>query len=305
MKLVRFGLLAAMCSLCATFAFAQASEPRWIVDPREREVGELVEVALLVPLATDERLEVDATALEADPSWVLEGAPRRGSVPASGDQPAGMLLRWSLASLEAGERDAPTPALARVDAAGKRTSLSLVGPTLRFTSVLAQGEDEARPALGFRPLEERLATNSKAWLLAGCGALLAAGLATWWWLRQRARPSRAAPPTSLERLAQLESRSVETREAARDVYYELIALVRSHLDSSTGVARESLTDREWLAASASRVGDEIAAELDALVRDAEPVKYASHHPTHWAVREALERARKVLKALDEAPRRAA
>lgn len=291
-------------ALSAVAALAQGSEPRWIVDPREREVGEPFEVALLVSLATGERLELDAAALEVDPSWVLAVAPRRGSVPTASDEPGGVLLTWSLASLEAGERDVPAPALSRVDSAGRRTPLALTPAKLRFTSALAQGEDDARPALGFRPLEDSLAEGSSPWLIAGCGALLL-GVVTWWIARRRARPASAAPPTALERLAQLEARPVETREAARETYYELVELVRSHLDARSGVARAALTDREWLAASAEQVGAELAAELEALVRAAEPVKYAAHHPTHWAVREALERARKVLSALDAAPRRAA
>lgn len=313
MRLARVVLFVAAC--CASPALARAqtgspgltgesSEARWIVDPRERAVGELVEVALLVPLASGERLELDSSALEADLSWVVEGAPRRGSVPAAGGAPAGVLLSWSFASFEAGERDVPAPLLVRVDAAGKRAPLAVAPTKLRFTSVLVQGEDEARPALGFRPLEDEAAASSTPAWLAGCAAL-AVALAAWLVSRRRARSTNATPPTALERLAALESKSVETREGAREVIYELVELVRSHFDARSGVARAALTDREWLAAAAAGLEADVAAELDALLRDAEPVKYALHHPTHWAVREALQRARKVLSSHESAQGRAA
>jgi hypothetical protein len=276
----------------------------WAVDPREREVGESFEVALVVPHARNERVELDASALEVDPSWCLASAPRSAPVRDGSGVIVGTHFTWSLASFEPGERDLPQPKVTRVDASGRRASLELPLQSARFTGLLAQGEDEVRPALGFRPLEPLAEANSSLpWVVGGVlGALAACGV--WLFLRRRKAP-RLAPPSSLQQLADLEARPVETREAVREVYYELTALVRGEFDARAAKSRAALTDREWLASVSTQTSAESVRELEALFAEAEQVKYAAQHPTHWAVRESLAKARRVLEALGEPQRRAA
>lgn len=281
---------------------------RWILDPREREVGEVFEAALEAPLAAGESLEVDGAALEADPSWALLDGVRRERSSTDSDAAKGVVarvvVRWSLASLEPGERVLPTPALAVVDAKGARTTLSPEAASARFTSVLAEGEDEPRAPLGFRPIETSASSGLPPWLIASVSMALGA-LVTLWLVRRRRQSAPAAPPSVLEQLAALEARPVEARDEAREVYYALTALVREHVDERLGESRRAATDEEWIRALAERAPAAVCEELAALLREAGPVKYAAQHPTHWAVRESFERARRALHALDDATRRAA
>jgi hypothetical protein len=281
---------------------AQAAS--WRVDPREREVGEEFEAVLVIPHAANERVELDAAALEVDPAWIVAAAPRSSPERNSSGAIVGTRFTWSLACFEPGERDLPQPKLTRVDASGGRSPLQAPPQIARFVGLLALGEDEARPALGFRPLAPLAEANSVLPWAAGGVALLLAGLGAWV-LRRGRRTPQAATPTALGRLAELEARQVETRAAAREVYYELTALVRAEFDARSGGSRAALTDREWLASVAAKTAGDGLRELEALFAEAEPVKYAAQHPTHWAVRESLARARRVLEALGDAPRRAA
>ncbi len=301
-------LLALSLGAVARAAQSDASAPRWILDPRERAVGEVLELALEVPLAAGARLEVDSSALEADPSWALLESVRRERVSSvgsgSGGDPSIAVVRWSLASLEPGERQLPTPALSVVDASGARASLAVPSAAARFTGVLAEGEDEPRAPLGFRPVEAQATSTLSPWLMGAAGLVLGA-LAALWFVRRRRRSAPPAPPTVLEQLAALEARPVEAREQAREVYYALTALVREHVDERLGEPRPAATDAEWLRGLAQRAPAAACEELAALLREAEPVKYAAHHPTHWAVRESFQRARRALELFDDATRRAA
>lgn len=306
-------LLALSLGAVARAAQSEARAPRWILDPRERAVGEVLELALEVPLAAGARLEVDSSALEADPSWALFDAVRRERVSSMGSGSGGdpslgtpsiAVLRWSLASLEPGERQLPTPALSVVDASGARASLAVPSAAARFTGVLAEGEDEPRAPLGFRPVEAQATSTLSPWLMGAAGLVLGA-LAALWFVRRRRRSAPPAPPTVLEQLAALEARPVEAREQAREVYYALTALVREHVDERLGEPRPAATDAEWIRGLVQRAPAAACEELAALLREAEPVKYAAHHPTHWAVRESFQRARRALELFDDATRRAA
>ncbi len=283
----------------ADAAQSSADVPRWILDPREREVGEVLDAALEVSLAQGERLDLDASALEADPTWVLLDGVRRER-----KSPTQLVVRWSLASLEPGERSLPTPALLLIDPTGARRPLAAPQASARFTGVLAVGEDEPRAPLGFRPIEAQAGVARSRWPIA-IGALAVGALLALWLVLRRRRKAPIAPPDILERLAALEARPLDARDEVREVYYALTALVREHVDERLGAPRPAATDAEWIRALAERAPAAVCDELAALLREAEPVKYAAHQPTHWAVRESFERARRALSALDSAPRRAA
>jgi hypothetical protein len=284
---------------------APAAEVQWNFEVRERAVGETLTAVVFVAHAPQERVECDFSALESDPSWLL-AAPAQVRRVLRDERVVGTSITLDLVSLEAGERALPAPALTLIEGSGGRRKLAAGDALARFASVLAPGEDEPRAPLGFRPLEEELESGWAAWqVAAAAGGGLAVAIGAFALLRRKRGVGATLPPTPLERLEALSSRDVEQRESVRDTYYELTALVRSAFDAREGAARSALTDAEWLAALAPSVEANVRAELEALLRDASEVKYAGRHPTHWAVREMLERARKALEWSARAPERAA
>lgn len=281
------------------------ADVQWNFEARERAVGEALTAVLFVAHAPQERVECDFSALESDPSWLLAAAPQVRRV-LRDERVAGTSITLELVSLEAGERALPAPALTLIEGAGGRRTLSAGEALARFASALAPGEDEPRPPLGFRPLEAELERGWSAWqVAAAAGAGLAVALGAVAFARRKRGVGVKPPPTPLERLDALASRDAEQRESVRETCYELTALVRGAFDARDGAARSALTDAEWLAALAPSVEGGVRAELEALLRDASEVKYAGRHPTHWAVREMLERARKALEWSARAPERAA
>jgi len=280
----------------ATSEAAAAPDAQWSVAASEREVGEPFDATLVVRHAADERVEVDEDALAGDASWVELAPGRLSAVHAEGAARVTQIV-WSLASLEPGERDLPIPIVWRVGADGARRPVSVAAQSSRFVGVLGEAEDEPRAPLGFRPLEPELeSSNATAAYLGGAVALLL-GVLAWTFLRRRKREPTVAPPSALEQLSQLAERDLESREAVRDAYYRLTMLLRREVDARANSQRTALTDAEWIAAAANELPAEAARELAAVLRDAEGVKYGGAHPTHWAARESLAQARRVLESL--------
>jgi len=269
---------------------------RWSVRPSTVEVGEPFELVLELEHEREERSSALAPGEPVlDVSWlVLERRPARSEA-------AGTRVRtthvWSLASLEPGERNL-AEALAGYAFGEGVTRIQAGDARLRVTSVLAEGEDTARPMMGFEgELEGPPATRSRVlvWLALGaaCAALLA-----WWLLRRRGKASApAAPPTSSERLATLAARAAQG--AAREGCYDLTHLLREHVDRLRGAERAALTDEEWLA-EVARAPDVPRAALEDLRRvfaRAERVKYGGEAPSPWAVEELFTESRRALEGL--------
>jgi len=282
-----------------------SADAQWNFEVRERAVGEALTAVLFVAHAPQERVECDFSALESDPTWLL-AAPAQVRRVLRDERVVGTGITLELVSLEAGERVLPAPSLTLVGGPGGRRTLAADEPVARFASVLAPGEDEPRPPLGFRPLEAEPEPAWSAWQVAAAvGGGLALAIGAFALIRRKGGAGATPPPTALERLDALAARDAEQRESVRETCYELTSLVRSAFDAREGAARTALTDAEWLAALAPSVESGVRAELEALLRDASEVKYAGRHPTHWAVREMLERARKTLEWSARASERAA
>ena len=79
----------------------------------------------------------------------------------------------------------------------------------------------------------------------------------------------------------------------REVHYELARLLREVFDARHGIARTALTDEEWLQSVAASFTPEHLSELAEILRVSAEVKYGAAQPTQWAVRETIQRARKV------------
>ena len=209
-------------------------------------------------------------------------------------------FRWSVVALEPTDSERG-PALPTLMAALPDGSLEapFVAPEARGPQVvglLAPDEAEARPPHGFRDAPAAAAGSS--WLPTAVGALVAGLVSGLVAFRSRRRkvPAPADEPSPLERLSSIDPRAADGA-GARAAYYELTAAVREGIDARTGSDRRGLTDPEWLAAldGAPGVSSEERGLLGELLETSAAVKYGGRVPTHWALEEALSRARGLLR----------
>ena len=264
---------------------------RWEAPLDATDVGEGVPAVLIVEHAAGARARLPAEWIESDYSW-LELSPARLLSDSSATA-----TRWriDLASLEAGERELPQPAVEVVLPSGAKAELVQETRSLRFMPALFDGEDAPREPRDFRPADpEETATGWSLYALAAA-ALAALGAACGWWVRARRMPG-DAPPGAAARLAELGSRKLDDPEVVRELYYALSNLVRSELDARAGLRRAAWTDEEWLAAVRGSLAPADAVTLEELLLSCRGAKYAAARPTEWAVREDLSRAARLLEA---------
>jgi len=267
----------------------------WEVAEGSVEVGEPFEARLIVEHPAGARASVDASALDADSSWVALAPPRL--VP---EQDAGTfdaertLWRWTIASLEPGARDLPALEITLEEPDGGKRNLAVDAAQVAVASALAPDEDAPRPAKEFRPVEPLATTSTWTWILAGCVVLLALAVAVLVWALMRRKPALAAPPSSLARIEALAQRDMNSPDVVRALHYELTALLREHVDREQRAPRSALTDEEWLPAAREQLGADAAEELAEILRASRAVKYGPEVPTQWAVSEVLERAKFVV-----------
>lgn len=282
---------------------AQAELPRAELElsPARVVIGDAVEVVVHLHHIAGERIELTPEGF--DYSWVLLG--RAGSVTTTDGAAAHTTYRFTLASLEAGERELPTPIFKTDSGTPVEVALAPL-PTLDVGGFLAETEDAPRPIVGF--LEPSAASPGPSWAWAALPLLLLLAALAWWFARRRraGAASVEARPTPLQRLTALEARDLAAAGEpgfAADLHVELTQLVREHFDLRVGgTRRDSLTDDEWLAASALDLSEEQRVALHALFLGSREVKYGGARPTHWALQESLAAARVVLtKAPELAP----
>jgi hypothetical protein len=282
---VGYSLIAPGHALGARFAF----------EPPDTEVGEPVELVLYVPHDASENVSVDSAALDLDTSWIVFEGPSRSTVPDAHDATrATTRVSWKIASLEPGEREMPAIEVKIARKSEAPHAVSVSAAKLNARAVLGPNEDAPRPPKGFRPVAAEV--ESRAWLpwtLGGAAVLVLGGGALAMWLVKRNRLQPAPQPSRLELIEALAQRDVEQPVVVREVHYELARLLREVFDSRHGVSRTALTDEEWLQAVAASFTPEHLNELAEILRVSAEVKYGAAQPTQWAVRETIQRARKV------------
>jgi hypothetical protein len=259
-------------------------------EPASAEVGEPVELVLTATHAADERIDVDAAALE-DLAWVVLDDPAR-STQIHGAEATTKIV-WRVARFEPGDTALGEM---RVDAVKgiERRVLQFDAGELAVAGVLGENEDAPREAKGFREIVPEIAERPWWPWAVGAGVVLALAAAFFArWLAVRRRPRAVPPPTTLERIELLAKTNVDDAEAVRGMHFELARVMREHFDDVQNARRPALTDEEWLRSVTSGLTPERLGELAALLRSAELVKYGATQPTQWAVRETLERARKI------------
>jgi len=259
------------------------------------DVGEPFTLELTVRHAPGDAPTLDAHTLEADPSWAVLSS---GAITTLADpKEAGVALThasWQVVSLEPGERDLPAPSIAwgtgdtaeTIDAA--RAKLAVRG-------VLGPDEDAPRPIGKFIGLDVSQEARFPLAMASGIGGALALAAVLFVIARKRRRRKAQGSrlPTALERLAALEEAPLEQPEAVVEAHVELARALREAIDASLGASGPGLTDREWAATVAARLGSGTAEACAELLAACEPVKYGAERPTHWAARERIARAREL------------
>jgi hypothetical protein len=289
-----------MLSLVLALALAQDVRAAATVAPATVEVGQPLQVELVVEHPADTRVELLPELLGDE--WVFLGASGAATLPRA-DGSAATRLTWTVCALE--PLDGALPAVVASLDGGPPAALPVEGGAgVTAVGVLAPDEDTARPPRGFRDLPaHEPGVPGWVWLLAA--ALLAlAAVVGFLVVRRRAPPALDVPPTPLERLAAIRSDALEEPQAVQAAYYEITAALRTGVDQRLGRAPAeyvALTDEEWLAITAGELPDAEHELIADLLRGAAQVKYGSVRPTHWGVNETLQRARAALEgALDGA-----
>lgn len=283
-------------ALLLACALPQDAEPACTLEvrPLEAAIGEPVEWTLTVPHEyRDEVRLVDDDPIPDD-TWVLVDGPRF-SIERKGSREATTRVRWTVFSLDPGERALPE-IVARFASGAEIRSTSL-GP-LTVRGELAPDEDAPRPLTAFHEIEERTGRGGPTAL--AILALLAGSVVFWLVLRRRRAQASTPVMTPLEQLDALGGRTADDPGVAREVVYELSSLLREAVDRRLEAPRPGLTDDEWLASVRANQGLErtTVERLEALLGSCEDVKYGNRVPTRFAVAEALEETRNVLTALD-------
>jgi hypothetical protein len=262
------------------------------------EVGEPFALELTVHHEAGDVPQIDASALESDPTWAVLGGGELATLPdPQAEGTAVTRASWELVSLEPGERELPAPAIRWSSGDAADESIEAARGTLEVRAVLGADEDAPRPIGDFLGLAPEQEAGARTALLLGIGAALALGaIAFAIHLRRQRASAAAAPPSALERLAALEEAPLEQPEAVVEAHVELARALREAIDARLGASPAGLTDQEWVRSVAARLGPGAAQACAELLAACEPVKYGAERPTHWAARERIARARELATA---------
>jgi hypothetical protein len=225
-------------------------------------------------------------------SWVLLEKRSVISLPLR-DQPGMQLTqaRWRVIGLEPGSFELQGIGADCV-ASGAVQRLDPGLAKVVVTSELAEGEDEARALVGFRPAPPATETPLQTVQLglAGLVALVVISLAVVFLRRRKEAPALAFASTPMHRLGMIDP-SDETQ--SRQAFFVLSGAVRESLDEILGETLSGLTDEEWIEYHLEESGHERqrVEQAAVLLRSCERVKYGAEAPTRFAVEEAVSEAR--------------
>ena len=204
------------------------------------------------------------------------------------------LFRFQITAFGVGALDTPAIQISyssENDAEPREISCDPI--TIQVSTVLPEDAEDLQDIK--LPLD--IPADASFWWLWVLPALLAAGLAVWYWRRSKIRqevasgpPVPSLPPyeeavAALLRLKELElPRLGETKRH----YVELSEIIRRYIERRWGVVASEMTSPQMLRELRSQTKiDEYCSELAGLLRDCDLVKFAKFEPS-------LERSRVVL-----------
>jgi len=242
----------------------------------------------------DSRDAVLAGPPDLGPEWVILGGPTPvvDSDLAAASRP-GLVLRWQLMGLEAGELETPEVRFQ----IGDEEPIAAAPARIELTGALSEAEDAPRPLVGFRDVEEPEGGDADLVLVAAALLLLAAGFP----LAARVRRGRSVAEAPVDREPRLIER-IEALDPGADPAAAMGALgplLRRAVDEARGEDLASLTDGEWAASleGAPGVSPEQSAELTALIEELGRVRFGGAQPSSFAAREAVGQAVDHIRAL--------
>lgn len=272
-------------SLAAVPASAQVGEPVVLTLVVERPSAVAVETQKIEPGVLGSWMFVESLGTRREPKR---------------DSPGTLLesTSWRAFALEGGAALPPIEVSFTAD--GNPQKMLAAAGTVEVARALGEGEDEARPAKGFREPVAWVGGGSRL-SFAGIAvlAVLVASIAAWIARRRKRRVPPAAGPSATELLARIAVAPNDDPGANREVLYSVTWIVRSAIDTHVGEVRASRTDAEWLSlvSADARVPEGARSAARRLLERAERVKYAGESPTRFATEEALADARAIVEAL--------
>lgn len=272
--------------------------PALTVQPAQAAIGQPLEVTLVFEHAPEAGLTGSGPALELDASWVVLKGPEMTALPALAETRT--RVRWSVMSLEPGERVLPGLDLLLADG----STLSVEGAALAVGAELDAEEDAPRPLPGMQGVLERtgaLRLVHLGWMFL---ALLVAGVLIVWWRKRRGVVGDPGVQGEWARFAALKQIAANVGQGtlheaggAQDVSAELAALLRSAAQHKLSVLRPGQADGEWLERMRGEGENALADELTPLLETCERIRFGGLQPTRFALDELLQSSEVVLARL--------
>jgi hypothetical protein len=294
--------LAAVLGLAVLGAVAQVAGPQPLLAQTLRSavladsirVGDVVPVAVRLTVGAGERVVLPPML---DLAGDLENAGRvRERVETLDDGRIQVTGIYTVTPWRPGPMALPDMAVQVLSATGEARTVAAALPALEVLSVLPVDAQMLEPM----PARDVLGRNWAWWpfLLLALGLLLLAG-ALWAWLRRR-RPAvaegvtaPAVPPRAAALAALDEARAAGLLERGewKEFYTRVSVALRAYLHAVAPEWGEDLTTTELLARVRVEAGHDAAADLAALLRPADQVKFARRTPDGPAALAEWEAAR--------------
>ena len=306
---VVLGLAVVAALLPATPAAAQDPEPHVLLGSDTARVGDVVPVAVRVPVAPGERVAWPDTLPLAGSA--LENAVR---VREEADTVAGRAVRagiYAVTPWRTGELRLPEVAVEVVGGDESPREVRVSGPTLAVMSVLPGDTAgvEPKPARGVIGADWAWGTIV---LMIGLAAAVILAL-VWWWRRGRPVSEEAIslepqiPPRerALAALRAARSSGLLERGELKEFYSRFSEAVRGYMAALHASWGEDLTTTELLSRIRTQVGPSEAAALREVLDPADRVKFARREPDAGTALAEWEGARSWVEEFDWPPRREA
>lgn len=222
-------------------------------------------------------------------SWSLIEELRNGPVAGSADgdgEAQDLVFEALLMPLEGGELSVPAVTV-RFQSGFE---LPIAPKTIRVMGSLAESEDAARPAPGFRQVKDRSVGDPRTVLVALLALLLLP--LGWVIVRRRRRRGAAQAPENGRRTPGQAVAALDPAADPRGVMAALTPHVRRAMESLRGESRSALTDSEWAEWMRQAEGVHSALRSDAadLVDELVEVRFGGGDPTVFAAKEAHTKA---------------